>query len=200
MLEQLSQLFEFLWGGPLFLCVIGIGFYFTVRLKFFQIINLKEIYRNTIGTLAGKNKQNTTGEAASKKSLKSIEVAATVLSGSLGAGTIAGVAAAIAVGGPGAIFWMWIIAVVGMMTKMVEVTLAVKYRSKGENGEYYGGPMHYIKKGLNKKWHPLAGLYAFALMILVITDACFVQTNTRRRSFTIRLTSQQASSEDLLSS
>lgn len=157
MLEQLSQLFEFLWGGPLFLCVIGIGFYFTVRLKLFQIIKLKEIYRNTIGTLAGKNKQNTTGEAASKKSLKSIEVAATVLSGSLGAGTIAGVAAAIAVGGPGAIFWMWIIAVVGMMTKMVEVTLAVKYRSKGENGEYYGGPMHYIKKGLNKKWHPLAG-------------------------------------------
>lgn len=56
MLEQLSQLFEFLWGGPLFLCVIGIGFYFTVRLKFFQIINLKDIYRNTIGTLAGKNK------------------------------------------------------------------------------------------------------------------------------------------------
>ncbi|WP_262156596.1 alanine:cation symporter family protein, partial [Escherichia coli] len=79
------------------------------------------IYRNTIGTLAGKNKQNTTGEVASKKSLKSIEVAATVLSGSLGAGTIAGVAAAIAVGGAGAIFWMWIIAVVGMMTKMVEV-------------------------------------------------------------------------------
>ncbi len=106
MLEQLSQLFEFLWGGPLFLCVIGIGFYFTVRLNFFQIINLKDIYRNTIGTLAGKNKQNTTGEVASKKSLKSIEVAATVLSGSLGAGTIAGVAAAIAVGGPGAIFWM----------------------------------------------------------------------------------------------
>ncbi|ENJ4423617.1 sodium:alanine symporter family protein, partial [Salmonella enterica] len=97
MLEQLSQLFEFLWGGPLFLCVIGIGFYFTVRLNFFQIINLKDIYRNTIGTLAGKNKQNTTGEVASKKSLKSIEVAATVLSGSLGAGTIAGVAAAIAV-------------------------------------------------------------------------------------------------------
>ncbi len=77
-----------------------------------------------------------------------------MLSGSLGAGTIAGVAAAIAVGGPGAIFWMWIIAVVGMMTKMVEVTLAVKYRSKGENGEYYGGPMHYIKKGLNKNGIP----------------------------------------------
>ncbi len=77
-----------------------------------------------------------------------------MLSGSLGAGTIAGVAAAIAVGGHGAIFWMWIIAVVGMMTKMVEVTLAVKYRSKGENGEYYGGPMHYIKKGLNKNGIP----------------------------------------------
>lgn len=154
MLEQLSQLFEFLWGGPLFLCVIGIGFYFTVRLKFFQIINLKEIYRNTIGTLAGKNKQNTTGEAASKKSLKSIEVAATVLSGSLGAGTIAGVAAAIAVGGPGAIFWMWIIAVVGMMTKMVEVTLAVKYRSKGENGDIMAAQCIILRKGSIKNGIP----------------------------------------------
>lgn len=141
-------------GWPIIFVCHRHWFYFTVRLNFFQIINLKDIYRNTIGTLAGKNKQNTTGEVASKKSLKSIEVAATVLSGSLGAGTIAGVAAAIAVGGPGAIFWMWIIAVVGMMTKMVEVTLAVKYRSKGENGEYYGGPMHYIKKGLNKNGIP----------------------------------------------
>ncbi|WP_348265827.1 alanine:cation symporter family protein, partial [Salmonella enterica] len=68
-----------------------------------------------------------------------------VLCGSLGAGTMAGVAAAIAVAGPGATSWMWIIAVVGMMTKMVEVTLAGKYRTKGENGEYYEGPMHYIK-------------------------------------------------------
>lgn len=178
MLEQISHIFEMLWGGPLFLCVTGIGLYFTVRLRFFQLLKIKEIYRNTVGTVAGKHKQNTAGEETSKKSLKSIEVAATVLSGSLGAGTIAGVAAAIAVGGPGAIFWMWVIALVGMMTKMVEVTLAVKYRSKGDNGEYYGGPMHYIKKGLNKRWHPLALLYAFALMILVVTDACFVQTNT----------------------
>ncbi len=154
MLEQLSQLFEFLWGGPLFLCVIGIGFYFTVRLKFFQIINLKEIYRNTIGTLAGKNKQNTTGEAASKKSLKSIEVAATVLSGSLGAGTIAGVAAAIAVGGPGAIFWMWIIAVVGMMTKMVEVTLAVKYRSKVRMANIMAAQCIILRKGSIKNGIP----------------------------------------------
>ncbi|AKL12790.1 TPA: sodium:alanine symporter family protein [Kluyvera intermedia] len=178
MLEQLSEVFEFLWGGPLFIIVIGIGLYFSVRLKFFQILNLQSIYINTIGTIAGKNRKNTLGEAASKKSLKSIEVAATVLSGTLGAGTIAGVAAAIAIGGPGAIFWMWLIAIVGMMTKMAEVTLAVRYRMKGENGEYYGGPMHYIKKGLAKKWHPLASLYAVALMILVITDACFVQTNT----------------------
>lgn len=178
MLDLISQIFEYLWGGPLFLIIVGIGLYFSVRLRFFQIFNLKSIYQNTIGTLAGKNKQDTAGEAASSKSLKSIEVAATVLSGSLGAGTIAGVAAAIAIGGPGAIFWMWVIAVVGMMTKMVEVTLAVRYRTKGANGEYYGGPMHYIKNGLSRRWHPLATIYAFALMVLVITDACFVQTNT----------------------
>lgn len=178
MLGIISEIFEALWGGPLFLIITGIGMYFSIRLKFFQIFNLKEIYANTIGTLAGRHKQNTAGEASSGKSLKSIEVAATVLSGSLGAGTIAGVAAAIAIGGPGAIFWMWIIALLGMMTKMVEVTLAVRFRQKGENGEYYGGPMHYIKKGLPSRWHSLAGVYAFALLILVITDACFVQTNT----------------------
>lgn len=178
MLNTILAVFEFLWGGPLFILLTGVGLYFTIRLRFFQIFGLGKIYRYTIGTLAGKNKQETLGEAASGKSLKSIEVAATVLSGSLGAGTIAGVAAAIAVGGPGAVFWMWIIATVGMLTKMVEVTLAVRYRVKGENGEYYGGPMHYIKRGLARKWAPLAGIYATALMILVVTDACFVQTNT----------------------
>lgn len=178
MLQTILDIFEFLWGGPLFILLIGIGLYFSIRLKFFQLFGLGKIYRYTIGTLAGKNKQNTTGEATSNKSLKSIEVAATVLSGSLGAGSIAGVAAAIAIGGPGSIFWMWMIATVGVLTKMVEVTLAVHYRVKGENGEYYGGPMHYIKRGLSKKWAPLASLYALALMILVTTDACFVQTNT----------------------
>lgn len=178
MLDTISEIFEFLWGGPLFILVIGIGLYFSARLKFFQIFNLGNVFRYTIGTLAGKNKQDTAGEADSNKSLKSVEVVATVLCGTLGAGSIAGVATAIAVGGPGAVFWMWVIAIVGMMTKMVEVTLAVRFRTKGENGEYYGGPMHYIKRGLSSKWGPLASLYAFALMILVVTDACFVQTNT----------------------
>lgn len=178
MLDTISKFFEFVWGGPLFVLLVGIGLYFSVRLKFFQLFNIGKVFRYTIGTLAGKNRQDTAGEAASNKSLKSIEVAAAVLSGSLGAGTIAGVAAAIAVGGPGSVFWMWIIAIVGMMTKIVEVTLAVRFRTKGENGEYYGGPMHYIKKGLSSKWKPLANVYAFALMILVVTDAGFVQTNT----------------------
>lgn len=178
MLDTISAVFEFLWGGPLFIIIAGTGLYFTMRLKFFQLFRIGMIYRETIGTLFGSYKKDTTGEQASSGSLRSIEVAATVLSGTLGAGTIAGVATAIAIGGPGAIFWMWVVAVLGMMTKMVEVTLAVRYRVKGNNGEYYGGPMYYIKRGLGKRWHPLAHVYAVALLVLVITDACFVQTNT----------------------
>ncbi len=140
-------------GGPLFLCVIGIGFYFTVRLKFFQIINLKEIYRNTIGTLAGKINKT----LLARQRLKILKInrggchCAIRL---IRRGNDRRCCCGYCGWRTGAIFWMWIIAVVGMMTKMVEVTLAVKYRSKGENGEYYGGPMHYIKKGLNKNGIP----------------------------------------------
>ncbi len=158
--------------------VIGVGLYFSFSLKFFQLTHLRFIFSNTLGTLFGRNKQDTTGEMDEKHSLKSIEVAATVLSGTLGAGSIAGVATAIAVGGPGAVFWMWIIAFLGMMTKMVEVTLALRFRVRGKNGEYYGGPMYYIKNGLCNKWTWLASIYAIALLILVTTDDCFVQTNT----------------------
>ncbi|EBU1141094.1 sodium:alanine symporter family protein [Salmonella enterica] len=178
MLTAISEFFELLWGGPLFIFVVGVGLYFSCSLKFFQLTRLRFIFSNTLGTLFGKNKQDTSGEVTGKHSLKSVEVAATVLSGTLGAGSIAGVATAIAIGGPGAVFWMWIIALLGMMTKMVEVTLALRFRTRGSNGEYYGGPMYYIKNGLGPKWAPLAGLYAVALLTLVTTDACFVQTNT----------------------
>ena len=102
-----------------------------------------------------------------------------MLAGTVGSGNIAGVAAAIAIGGPGAVFWMWVIALVGMMTKMAEVSLSVAYRKKGANGEYYGGPMHYIREGLGGGLGKfLGGFYAVALFVLVVTDACFVQTNT----------------------
>jgi AGCS family alanine or glycine:cation symporter len=154
--------------------VAGIGLYFTIRMKGFQVAKIGYIFRNTVGTLFGKNKKDTSGEG----SLKSLHVAMTVLSGTLGAGSIAGVATAIAIGGPGAVFWMWVTAALGMLTKMVEVTLGLYYRRRGDNGEYYGGPMFYIRRGLGSKWGPLAVTYAVALFILVVCDAGFVQTNT----------------------
>lgn len=174
MLHAVADFFEFLWGGPMFIVVFGVGLYFTFRLRFFQLIQPRYIWRNTVGTLFGRNKQDTTGEGQ----LKSVQVAAAVLAGTLGAGSIAGVATAIATGGPGAVFWMWVVAFVGMVTKFVEVSLAVYYREQNDQGEFYGGPMYYIRKGLGSKWTPLATTYTVALLVLVTTDAGFVQTNT----------------------
>ncbi|MBA6133880.1 alanine/glycine:cation symporter family protein [Pseudomonas juntendi] len=174
MLDAVSDFFGFLWGGPMFVVVFGVGLYFTFKLKFFQLFNPGYIWQNTVRTLFGRNKQDTTGEGQ----LKSLQVAAAVLSGTLGAGSIAGVATAIATGGPGAIFWMWVVAFVGMITKFVEVTLAVYYREQNKQGEFYGGPMYYIRKGLGSKWTPLATTYTIALLVFVTTDAGFVQTNT----------------------
>lgn len=173
MWEKIVEITDFLWGVPLIILLIGVGLYFTVGTKFFQVTRVKLIYQKTIGEmLKGTSHDHNDGQ------LSPIHVLFTVLAGTVGAGNIAGVATAIAVGGPGAVFWMWIIGICGMMTKMVEVTLSVAYRKKSETtGEYYGGPMYYIKsiKGIGKV---LAPLYAIALCILVLTDACGIQANT----------------------
>jgi AGCS family alanine or glycine:cation symporter len=144
----------------------------------FQFTHIRYIYRNTIGTLFGKNKKSLDG---TKGNMTPFQAISTVLSGTVGSGNIAGVASAIAIGGPGAVFWMWIISFFGMLTKMVEVTLAVHFREEEKDGTFHGGPMYYIKKGLvekGKNWGWLAFIYAIALLILVITDATFVQPNT----------------------
>ena len=173
MIDKLASLTEFLWGGPLLVLMLGTGLYLTIRTGFFQL-HIGYIYRNTIGTIFGKNAKEIKGEG----NLKSFQCISTVLAGTVGSGTIAGVASAIAIGGPGSLFWMWCISFVGMLTKMTEVTLAVNYRSKDEKGEYYGGPMYYIQKGLGEKYKFLSKFYSIALLILVITDATFVQPNT----------------------
>jgi AGCS family alanine or glycine:cation symporter len=174
-METLLGVIEFLWGTPLLILMVGVGLFLTIRSGFFQFLHPKYIYRNTIGTLLGKHKKDMSGAEGSMTSFQAIS---TVLSGTVGAGNIAGVASAIAIGGPGAVFWMWVIAFFGMITKMVEVTLAVNFREKEEGGDFHGGPMYYIKKGLGKNWSILAFIYAIALLILVMTDATFVQTNT----------------------
>ena len=175
MFDKLVSITEFLWGTPLMILMVGVGLYLTIGTGFFQIRKFGTVLKKTIGEVFKKDSDSSQGEGQ----LKPYQALSTVLAGTIGSGNIAGVAAAIAVGGPGAVFWMWIIALVGMMTKMAEVTLSVAYRKKGENGEFYGGPMHYIREGLGGGLGKfLGGFYAVALFVLVVTDACFVQTNT----------------------
>lgn len=175
MWSKLCEIMNFFWGTPLMIFMVGIGLYLSFRTGFFQVRGIRVWIRHTIGELFVKGGQK---DKAHEGELKPFQALSTVLAGTVGSGVIAGVSAAIAIGGPGAVLWMWIIAAVGMMIKMAEVTLAVAYRKKSGSGEYYGGPMHYMSKGLGAPGKVLAGIYAAALFILVLADACFVQTNT----------------------
>lgn len=168
MFDNITKITDFLWGTPLTLFVVIVGIYLSYCCKFIQVTKIKTIFRNTLKKIIKRNKMNE-GE---RKTIS------TVLAGTIGTGNIAGIASAIAVGGPGAIFWMWIISFISMATKMSEVALAVKYREKGSDGTYIGGPMYYIKHISGKIGKILAVVYSIALLIYVITDSCFAQMNT----------------------
>lgn len=177
MWQVLYDLTDFLWGTPLMILMIGVGLYLTIHSGFFQFLGIPTWWKHTVGeVLYGSKSEDAKQEHEGE--LKPFQALSTVLAGTVGSGNIAGVAAAIAIGGPGAVFWMWLIALVGMMTKMAEVTLSVAFRKKTPDGEYFGGPMHYMKEGLGKIGKFLAGFYAIALFIEVLADACFVQPNT----------------------
>ena len=127
--------------------------------------------KNTIGKIFDKTQ-------ARDGSMSPFQAVCTALAGTVGTGNIAGVAGAIALGGPGAIFWMWCSAFLGMCTKFSEVTLAIHFREKNKNGEYVGGPMYYIKNGLAKKWHFLAVFYAVFGVLTVFGTGNATQVNT----------------------
>lgn len=134
------------WGPPMLAFFIAVGLYFSVKMKFFQIFKVRLWLKETIGSLfSKKNNKKANG-------ISPFEAAMTVLAGAIGTGNIVGVATAIALGGPGAVFWMWVAAVLGMMTIFAENILGVKYREKSQDGKYVGGPMYYIEKGLKCKW------------------------------------------------
>ena len=174
MWEKIYDFFDTLWGYPMLILLVGGGLYYGIRTGFFQIRCLPLIFRKTFGEMFRKDKDDSKLEGT----LTPFQALSTVLAGTVGAGNIAGVATAIAVGGPGALFWMWVTAIFGMMTKLAEVSLSIRYRKRGKDGEFYGGPMHYIRNGLGKKWAWLAAIYSVALILLVLTDASFVQVNT----------------------
>ena len=162
---------NFIWGVPAMICIIGVGLLLSVRTKFLQIRKFPYAMKQTIGKIFDK-------KDASDGAMTPFQAVCTALAGTVGTGNIAGVAGAIAIGGPGAVFWMWISALLGMCTKFSEVTLAVHFREKNAVGDWVGGTMYYIKNGLKKHWHWLAFLFALFGVLTVFGTGNATQVNT----------------------
>ena len=144
------------WGIPMLILIVGTGIYMTVKLNFFQFRHFGYAMKNTIGKVLDKSQR----VEAQKGAITPMQAVTTALAATVGTGNIVGVTGAIALGGPGAVFWMEISALLGMATKFSEVTLATKYREKNDKGDWVGGPMYYIRNGLGKKWAWLGGVFA----------------------------------------
>ena len=162
---------NFIWGIPAMVCIIGVGLYLSFRTGFIQIRKFPYSIKNTLGRIFDKSE-------AADGSITPFQAVCTALAGTVGTGNIAGVAGAITIGGPGAVFWMWISALLGMCTKYSEVTLAVHFREKNSQGDWVGGPMYYIKNGLSKHWHWLAFLFSLFGVLTVFGTGNATQVNT----------------------
>ena len=167
MLNFLKELDALAWGPPLLILLVGTGLYLTIRLGLLQILRLPKAFQ----LIFTKDKGH--GDVSSFAAL------CTALAATVGTGNIIGVATAIKVGGPGALFWMWVAAFFGMATKYAEGLLAIKYRSKDENSAIAGGPMHYILLGMGERWRPLAMLFALAgVLVALLGIGTFTQVNS----------------------
>lgn len=168
MYKILSQLDSFVWGPPLLVLLVGTGIYLSLRLGLLQILKLPKAIK-----LIFKADNKGQGDISSFAAL------ATALAATVGTGNIVGVATAIKLGGPGALFWMWVAAFFGMATKYAEGVLAIKYRTKDANGEIAGGPMYYILNGMGKRWRPLAVAFSiFGVMVALFGSGTFTQVNS----------------------
>ena len=171
-IETINQVVnDFIWGVPAMVCIIGVGFYLSCRTGFLQIRKFSYAIQTTIGRMFRKRN-------ASDGALTPFQAVCTALAATVGTGNIAGVAGAIAIGGPGAVVWMWVSAVLGMCTKFAEVTLAVYYRETNKEGDLVGGPMYYIKNGLGKNWQFLAVLFSAFGVLTVFGTGNATQVNT----------------------
>lgn len=153
MTNLLAQLNEIVWGFPALLLILGVGLYLSVRTRFAQLRLFPKAMKRFADSFRGGR-----GEEGAVSPFQAL---CTALAATVGTGNLAGVAGAIAIGGPGSIFWMWVCALFGMVTKFAEAALAVRYRTRDANGELVGGPMYMIRNGLGSRWHWLAGVYCF---------------------------------------
>ena len=167
----ISVMDDFAWGPVMLILLVGTGFYLSFRMGFMQFSRIPYWWKNTAGKLTHKH-------VAGEGEVMPFQALTTALAATVGTGNIAGVTGAIFIGGPGAVFWMWIAALVGMMTKYAEVVLAVQYRERNEKGDWVGGPMYYIKNGLGKDWAWLGGIFCVlaALAAFGIGNATQVQS------------------------
>jgi alanine or glycine:cation symporter, AGCS family len=166
-LEIIGEINGYVWGWPTLILLVGTGVYLSIRLVFMQFTMLPYALKLAFSR---KQDKNSKGDITHYQSLT------TALAATVGTGNIAGVATAVFTGGPGAVFWMWITALVGMATKYAEAILAVKYRVEGKDGEMSGGPMYYLERGLKKKW--LGVVFAVFAAIAAFGIGNLVQSNS----------------------
>ncbi|MCH8127200.1 sodium:alanine symporter family protein [candidate division KSB1 bacterium] len=176
-LKILTDFDKVLWGPWTMIFIAAVAIYLTMKSRFFQFFKFSYIIRNTFGIMFKKP------EDEAQQKMTPFQATATSLAGTVvvGMGNMAGVATALSVGGPGAIFWMWALAFFGMMTKTVEITLAVHYRELNKDGRPYGGPTHYINKGLG--WKFLAYTFSAGMLINAVFSSSLLQAHTVGRAF-----------------
>lgn len=168
------------WGVPMLLLIVGTGLYLSFRLNFFQFAHFGHAMRNTIGKCFGKD----TKKSAGSGSVTPLQAVTTALAATVGTGNIVGVTGAIAMGGPGAVFWMEVSALVGMLTKFSEVTLSIRFRERNADGDWVGGPMYYIKNGLGPKFKWLGVLFSVLGALAAFGIGNMTQMNSIATSIT----------------
>jgi AGCS family alanine or glycine:cation symporter len=172
--NAVSNLDAFLWG-PWTMCFIAfVSIFLTFKSRFFQLSNFRYIFSETFGKVFQRS------DIREKNTISPFQATSTSLAGTVGMGNMAGVATALSIGGPGAIFWMWVLALFGMITKAAEITLAIHYREVDDNGDIFGGPMLYIKKALG--WRFLAILFSLGITINCIFTSSLLQAHTVGRA------------------
>lgn len=166
-LEEVNGL---VWGIPALVGILGVGVYLSIRTGFAQLCLFPKAFGAFFRTLFGKESKD--------EGVSPFQALCTALAATVGTGNLAGVAGAIAIGGPGAIFWMWISGILGMMTKFAEATLSVKFRERNSAGEWVGGPMYMIRNGMGQRWRWLATVYAFFGVVAAFGVGNATQVNT----------------------
>ena len=159
------------WGPWMLILLVGTGVYLSARVGFIQFTKFGYAMKNTLGKLFQK-------QTAGGGEVTPFQALTTALAATVGTGNIAGVTGAIAVGGPGAVFWMWVSALFGMVTKYAEVVLAVRYRERNAKGDWVGGPMYYIRNGLGRKWNWLAAVFSLLAALAAFGIGNMTQVNT----------------------